>query len=91
MTPLATTELGLERRCNGCGVWTVRPLCQFCEKTADLIRSRRCVFCEAPVLDQDAERIQGKCGDCLSRNHRSGPATRWLLRQYTKARYATGR
>lgn len=72
--------------CAACGLPTPRRLCLFCLRTAELIRSRRCVSCMAPIVD-DSERRQGKCWGCLGRAHRSSAGTRYLLNASADARY----
>lgn len=74
--------------CAACGTDTVRRLCYFCSRTVALHRARRCVSCTGPVADVDFPNVQGKCSDCLARNHRAGPGTRWVLRKAAVARYA---
>lgn len=72
--------------CAACGLATSRELCNFCSRTAELIRQRRCVSCAAPVFE-DGKNVQGKCGNCLARNHRLSRGTRWLLHKSAQARY----
>lgn len=72
--------------CTACGLPTLRPLCHFCRRTLGLIRTRRCVSCTEPIVD-DGERKQGKCWACLGRAHRSCAGTRYLLNVSADARY----
>jgi hypothetical protein len=75
-------------RCAACGQATLHELCYFCTRTVELVKARRCVSCTQPVTDADFPNVQGKCLDCLARNHRLSSGTRWVLRQASKARYA---
>lgn len=70
-----------------CGVGGPRPICAFCRKTVDLIKSRRCVACTAPVFDGDTSRIEGRCAECRSRNVVLSAPTRRLLHLAANARY----
>lgn len=73
--------------CAACGFLTLRRLCHFCRRTFELIQTRCCVTCGAAVAEGDSVRVEGKCSECLSRNHPVSKGTRWLLKQAAAARY----
>jgi hypothetical protein len=74
--------------CSTCGIGTTRPhLCNFCQRTVELIRSQRCVSCTATLDQLDTLRQEGRCAKCRSRNVKVAAGTRRLLLLAAKARY----
>jgi predicted nucleic acid-binding Zn ribbon protein len=77
-------------QCAACGLPTFRRLCNFDQRTFELIHAKRCVSCTAPIHPGDSLRSEGKCGECMERLVRLCKSTRWLLRQAAKARVIVG-
>jgi hypothetical protein len=73
-------------RCR-CGLRTGRQFCAYERRTIELIKSRRCVACGAPVFDVDTVRVEGRCAECRGRNVRLSPSTKYLLHLAAVSRY----
>lgn len=71
--------------CAACGLPDIEArLCHFCRRTAELIRTFRCVACARPLLSGWSKRHEGKCWDC--RRVRVSQGTVYLLNAASRAR-----